>query len=381
MNNRPGSSLHRFRIATGIVILLLILISIFFYVRHRHNAEIESRMDEIAQLMEEEKHWILSNQAPEGAFYLNSSNGAKDVNPYFSAIGAIGLLAGDPDGETLDAVTEYLNWYIKEYTEHGGVMENHRDYGSGLEGTGSYDSIDSYTAVMLVLLGKYCEKGGDPEDISNFEEGIALAYQVLDGLTEDGLARVSHDNGVKYLMDNVEVHAAYKMGVQFLKVVSERNLWDEAEYWAEQFTRSEKDSDDAIIDKLWDEESARFLIGLSEHGNEIQAGSDFYPDWLAQIHPIAWEFDELEAETEILYDEFCEVYEWESEDFIDEEGFWPELAYIAGRIGDIDRVASFLNSYQITIKRKRAYPYHVGSAGWNLRACGELLRLYEESKW
>ena len=54
--------------------------------------EIDTRQKWLETVLTEEKKWILENQGSEGEIYMNGSK-AGDVNPYFSCIAALGLLA------------------------------------------------------------------------------------------------------------------------------------------------------------------------------------------------------------------------------------------------------------------------------------------------
>lgn len=56
----------------------------------------EEKAAAIEQVMAREKEWIHESTGENGELYLNTTNGAKDVNPYFACQAAIGLLTGIP---------------------------------------------------------------------------------------------------------------------------------------------------------------------------------------------------------------------------------------------------------------------------------------------
>ena len=116
---------HRKNVMKLIIFCITVGISLMFIYYQNLRKEIDVRQKWLETVLTGEKKWILENQGPEGEFYMNGSK-AGDVNPYFSCIAALGLLAETkncPITETeKKAVGRYLDWHTGILLETDGKM-------------------------------------------------------------------------------------------------------------------------------------------------------------------------------------------------------------------------------------------------------------------
>ena len=176
--------------------------------------------------------YILSLQLPSGAFKDNVATNSR-ITPYFSSIACRALLK-KPTSENVAAVKKYLIWYMSKLNgitnpKTGGteVPGSVYDYFAPGETTnGTYDSVDSYAALFLLLMKEFAELSPANND---WAKGYATQLNLIGSALEkcvdnannsvptvfspddnDGLSIDSYVHGAKYTMDNSEVNVGFK---------------------------------------------------------------------------------------------------------------------------------------------------------------------------
>lgn len=369
----------------------IVLAVVFLYSRinekymEKKRAYYQEKINDVRLRMLEEKDWIKKNQGEGGEIYLNYNGnplGAGDVNPYFACLAAQGLLAGTPSKEDMDAVKKYLLWHREHFLESQGIVENYRLKEGSLVSTGKYDSVDSYVAVFLSLLCQYGLRGGDVASIDMDNEVLSIATDRLRELTENGLVRIKPDREVFYLMDNIEVLAAYRDAAVFVAASgAEPWLLDKQELWSRYLEAVSREMEEAIRASLWNEQEKRFHIGLGSGKTPLDFAdwNVLYPDAVAQIYPAAFGISLSGADNTMLYEKLCSSIDWENMNFGEGEEFcWGILAYTAALLEDAERAETYLSQYEKKTKESRAYPLHTADSGWVAKACAELELFYKK---
>ncbi len=342
------------------------------------DSEYESRERFAEEMLSEEKAWIMLNRGESGEIYLNRTkeSAAGDVNPYFACQAAMGLLAGEPTKDEMDAVAEYLNWHTKTLLAEKGMITNHRRGKNELRSTGKRDSVDSYVALYLTLLSEYEKKGGNVDRIENADAAVWLCAGTLRGLIKDGLTQVSSENDTRYLMDNAEVLEACRATARMLEKRGYKKLCGEYLGLAETVEKG-------IRQKLWQPKSGTYLVGLhaGEKTIEFSGWDKFYPDALVQIYPAVCGLTDEDAEEDAaLYASFCRAFRWEEMDLGDAEFPWACVSYAALKQGDYERAEKYLERFKERYGEDRAYPFHTAESGWAARTCAGLLEHYRSGR-
>lgn len=361
--------------------MLLVLTVIYLVANHRYRMQkrafYEEKIAGMDQVIDREKSWIRQNVGQNGVIYMNTSNGAKDVNPYFACQAALGLLAGEPGEKDLRIVASYLNWHSRQVIEYDGIVSNYKTMEEELIPTGKYDSVDSYLALYLTVLHTYHKKGGSLALLTDWQEAVKVCAEQLAELTENGLSCVSKKNEVSYLMDNVEVWEACKGMEELLDAEAVKLAdWDEAEPLSDFFQVQAQQIASAVTEQLWSQEQQRYEIGLDGKGRKLEftGWEEFYPSAVAQIYPAAVGMDLEKAPA--LYQKLCEVFEWENLK-TDTTFEWPVVAYVGAVCGDESRPEIYIEEFERKYQTLRKYPLHTASSGWMARACEQMILLYE----
>lgn len=364
--------------------MLAVIIVIFTNYSREQKELYQRKIIYVRSVQEKEKEWIRQNQGDEGEIYLNyTDNGAGDVNPYFACLAAQGLLAGEVAEKDLEQVKRYLIWHRAHFLAEEGAISNYRLTEGELLSQGEKDSVDSYTAVFLSLLCKYGEKGGAIEQADPGGEAMLLGLRTLEKLWVDGLTTVSEEKQVRYLMDNIEVQAALIDVREYLKDLDGK--WIDADTLQECADRLDKMiemSRDSIESLLWNEEEARYDVGLGDSGRilDFESWEELYPDAAVQIYGAAFLSDAAKSgRTKTLYKKFCSVHDWEHMSLSNEEEFdWAVFSFIAAAVGDRERAETYLKTYERRIDEGRKYPFHTAEAGWVSKTCEKLEQEYKE---
>ena len=284
----------------GLIIFCITVGIVFLYAYYQNlRKEIDARQKWLETVLIGEKRWILENQGSEGEIYMNGSE-AGDVNPYFACMAALGLLAETkncPITETeKKAVGRYLDWHTGILLETDGKMGIYRKESGKLIYKEKADSEDGYLGMYLFLMGKYLEKTENTDLPEYWKRGISHALKKIQSLMRDGITQVSEENTTAYLMDNLEVwkglHELELAGLEDTQEISEMRKKIQAQ----------------IENIFWDDANQRWrIIGNSN----LYDQTEFYPDGVAQIYPLIYEFPVKEKKKQkILYDQFTEKKKW-----------------------------------------------------------------------
>ena len=354
----------------GLIIFCITVCIVFMFAYYQNlRKEISVRQEWLETVLTREKKWILENQGPEGEFYMNGSK-AGDVNPYFACMAALGLLAETkncPMTETEQkAVGRYLDWHTGVLLETDGKMGIYRKEGGELIYKEKADSEDGYLGMYLFLMGKYLEKTESTDLPESWKNGISLALKKIQSLMQDGITQVSEENTTVYLMDNLEVwKGLYELelaGLEDTQAISEIR----------------KKIQKQIEKIFWDDANQRWrIIGNSDRYHQ----TEFYPDGVAQIYPLIYEFPVKEKKKQkVLYDQFTERFQWQKLNKKRTGFLWAMTGMAAAQMRDINNLVELVGNYETEYCKKRKYPLYTGEAGWICMECEKLYSLYEKNK-
>ncbi len=151
---------------------------------------------------------ILKTQYPDGGINMKISHNIYLV-PYFSHFAAEGLIAlysVTKNRSYLDAVEDWLEWYVKHLNKDYTVYD-YNGYYPHYVSTYYYDSTDSYAAGFLFLLWYYYDTTKDISILNKFYPSAKKVLKAIElTLNADGLTFCKPNLTVKYLMDNIEVY-------------------------------------------------------------------------------------------------------------------------------------------------------------------------------
>lgn len=361
---------HRKTVMSLIIFCITVCSALVFIYYQNRRKEIEARQTWLETVLTEEKGWILENQGPGGEIYMNGSK-AGDVNPYFACVAALGLLAETENRPITEAekkaVGRYLDWHTGVLLETDGKMGIYRKEGEKLIYREKADSEDGYLGMYLFLMGEYLEKTESTELPESWEKGIRLALKKLQSLMQDGITQVSEENTTAYLMDNLEVwKGLYKLeqaGVEDAHLIRElRGKLQEQ-----------------IENTFWDDETQKWRI---IRDRDLYDSTEFYPDGIAQIYPLIYEFPVKEKRTQKkLYVRFTEKFQWQKLSERSTKFLWTMTGMAAAQVGDVKRLMELLRNYKTEYCAERKYPLYTGEAGWICMECEKLYELYERKIW
>lgn len=361
---------HRKTVMILIIFCITVCSALVFIYYQNRRKEIEAWQTWLETVLTEEKGWILENQGPGGEIYMNGSK-AGDVNPYFACVAALGLLAETENRPITEAekkaVGRYLDWHTGILLETDGKMGIYRKEGEKLIYREEADSEDGYLGMYLFLMGEYLEKTESTEVPESWEKGIRLALKKLQSLMQDGITQVSEENTTAYLMDNLEVwKGLYKLeqaGVEDAHLIRELRGKLQAQ----------------IENTFWDDETQKWRI---IRDRDLYDPTEFYPDGVAQIYPLIYEFPVKEKRTQKkLYVRFTEKFQWQKLSERSTKFLWTMTGMAAAQVGDVKRLMELLRNYKTEYCAERKYPLYTGEAGWICMECEKLYQLYERKIW
>ena len=338
---------------------------------------LREKQQTLQHLIRWEKDWILRNQLPDGAICYGPWDPLKEgqsVVPYFSNLAVLGLLSGPVTYEDILGAQAYISWYL----DHLNTPETDPANGDGtiwdhvtaLENgvistvsTGKADSVDSYAATFLAAAGQLTEVWSSELLEQRSQDLFRVIDALLRTISQDGLSQVSMTNETHYLMDNCEVYAG---------LLGAEKLLGQLEPEGDRLLRvvnARKDLALALETELWSERMGCYYVGsLGDNPVDPQEGS-FYPHDTAQLFPICWGLIEPESpRAQMLYDRFCNLWVWQELEHMEtgeSHFYWCMLAYAAAKMGDGQRLGTFLETYYGRIQQEgRGYPLYIGETGW-----------------
>ena len=324
-----------------------------------------------AALAAEEADWLWKQQLPNGAiaFYYRD-NGEVTVNPYFSAFAAIALTAYDGSPEAGERIKRFIEWYfahlntksdniipgtIYDYTitmKNGEIVSE--------ESTGKYDSTDSYSAFFLRLLWDYAERYGDTALLKEHAAEIKTLLNVIYATRVFGYTFAKPSDLHLYLMDNCEVYAGVCAAEKIGAAIGDSELQKKAAKAADVYrTRFMKDW---YRDGRFTYQKVIFGPFCLLDYDPLFSWANFYPDAAAQVYPVLWDLISPDSpEAKLVYENFCSSWKWESMEYVRsgvEVFYWGALALAGAKMGDTERVNTYLYYYGQRTNPDRAYPLY-----------------------
>jgi hypothetical protein len=341
-----------------------------------------------------EQAWITDIQLENGALpFRELSNGTAIIIPYFSAISGMALLH-DIDTDYSNQVMHYIEWMLEnlndsstDYFNIDGTMSNfnvnYLDDNSYQVIPYKYDSVDSYTALMISLIMRTYEKTNNIDFLINHKsEIIRVLNALLSTRLNNGLSSVSVGNKTQYIMDNVEVNYGLKDGIKLVnRLLEDSNESTELNLIKTKLVGWLDDNTRAIEELLWSNDKGTYNVALNGNNQiiEFKSWDNFYPDAVAQLFPIVFEVIEPDSNrAKALYDEFNNNYQWE--DFIYRETgdfYWTVIVYVAALMEDESRVKVYLSYYQENFMDTHPYPLYNAEAAWIVNASKKMMEYYQ----
>lgn len=381
-----------------IILMVTILLSSAFFVYYDYaKKEISIYQNEIMfykNIASNEQIWIQNMQLETGALpFRQLSNNFATIIPYFSAISGMALLH-DIDNDYSNQVMHYIEWMLKnlnnsssDYFNIDGTMSNFKVYylddNSYQEIPYKYDSVDSYTALMISLILRTYEKTNNTEFLLKYESEIMRVINALLSTRHaNGLSVVSVGNKTQYTMDNVEVNYGLKDGIKLINRLLEvsnnskelNSIKLKLENWLIVNTKS-------IEELLWNSDKGTYNVALNENNQiiEFKSWDNFYPDAVAQLFPIVFEVVEPDSgRAKELYDSFNNKYRWEN--FIYRETgdfYWTVIVYVAALMEDERKVKTYLSYYEENFMDSHPYPLYNAEAAWIVNASKKMMDYYQ----
>jgi len=388
---------HNIRVLIIILLVMTLLSSAFFVYYDYAKEEVRIYQNEILfyqTIASHEQAWIKDIQLENGALpFRELSNGTATIIPYFSAISGMALLH-DIDTDYSNQVMHYIEWMLEnlndsssDYFNIDGTMSNFKvnymNDNSYQVIPYKYDSVDSYTALMISLIMRANEKTKNIEFLIKYErEIIRVLNALLSTRLDNGLSIVSVGNRTQYIMDNVEVNYGLRDGIKLvnrLLEVSNESL--ELKLIKTKLVGWLDDNTKAIEELLWNNDKGTYNVALNENNQivEFKSWDNFYPDAVAQLFPIIFEVIEPDStRANALYDAFNMNYQWE--DFIYRETgdfYWTVIVYVAALMEDESRVKEYLSYYQENFMETHPYPLYNAEAAWIVNASKEMIDHYQ----
>ena len=332
-----------------------------------------------------ENAWLASTQLSNGALPMTpTTSGTATVNPYFADFAALSML--NQADKYASNVKKYMEWHFDhlntaktDYNDVDGTIYDYTATVSNGKVTGeshsnSYDSTDSYAATFLMVVQKYVEKTGDKAyAVSRAKDIERVVNALFATVDKDGLTWAKPDYKIKYLMDNCEVYEGMVAGA---KLYSDVLVPAGA---GSKTTRDKlKNGADTVAEKI---ESEMWRDGYYQPAGTKRAPSwkfnwsEYYPCATSQVFPII--FGLLDPSTDRaknLYSNFCNSVAWEYFDYED-KFYWGSNVQAAVKMGDVDRVRTYMTKYQKIPMKTHGYPLYNADAAKVCMAAYEIIQM------
>ena len=316
--------------------------------------------------------WLEGQQLPDGAILYS----AKEINPYFANLAAIGWLQ---DRSKIPQVEAWMHWYIDhlnwpDYNHLYGTVYNYA-YNNGVEtSTSSYDSADSSAATFLTLAEALYNTGdfGAQWFVRNGlgEYILNVTGDIITGLQQsNGLVVARPDYQIEYLMDNSEDYR----GLEDLANLAIQ-AWNDAgtASWYQAHASSVRYGIQGVLYV-----SATKLY-YPYAGSPVPNMSTFYPDAVSQLYPaVQGVVAGSTQQAKSSYVAFTRAWPgWTNLSFNSQTPFpWAIVSYAAYLEGD----RSSVNRYITTIQREYVnvtpdfpWPFYCAEGGWFIRVNARL---------
>lgn len=319
-----------------------------------------------------QEEYLKSLQLESGAFVKwTIENETNEVVPYFACFTGIALLE-NPDNASL--VKKYIDWHfsaINRMDDYNGLPYTIYDYSVNngeLTPKSSYDSVDSYAALFLILLEKYAEVTNDSSFITEKFSDIQEIANAMLSTKKDGLTAAKPDNLVYYTMDNSEVYSGLKAAERLMQRIGQT-----AE--ASHFSAEAKELKSKINGKLYN----KFLRRYKPHAESLWVKPKvFYPDGACQIYPALFSVTDInDKRSKRLMDELINNYS--NTEYKKQIDFpWVIIAYAAVLHGKYDFASRYLQESYDKYMKTNAYPWYSMEGAMAYLTASELFYLAEQ---
>ena len=362
-------------------------------VPERDGVPTQENIELFERIFESETEWLASLQLSNGAIPMTyTPDGTVKMNPYFADFAALALL--DKADEYSDEVKRYMDWHFghlnTEKTDHNGVDGTIYDYEITLKNgeitdesiaiykkENSYDSVDSYAATFLMVLNKYYNETGDSQYIIDHSNEIQRIINAMLAMCYKGLTVAKPEWEVKYLMDNCEVYEGALAAAELFENVlcayddSLKSVQKKCADFAVNIAQT-------IEDELWMPRAGHYKVGIYRYfdiPSDLFRWRKYYPCATAQLFPIIHGLIAPNTErANMLYDRFCEEYDWANFRY-DDIFYWGANLQVAVVMNDIEQVVVYMTNYAELIDT-HDYPLYNADAARVCLAANMLLEKY-----
>ena len=226
--------------------------------------------------------YIIACQLPNGLIAMDRNKNIRAV-PYFTNFSAIGLLRAyqaTNDKRYLQSVLKYCNWYISN-TNADNTIYDFTGTRTDPKPTGTYDSTDSYAATFIYLCYETYQLTKDKKwikhiypHINRCVEAIKLTWQT------DGLTFATPKYPAKYLMDNIEVRAGLRCGLEIAKLLNDKSNITKLQVMLKQNASGLK--------SLWNSNENVFAYVMNQDNSVECSLKQWYPDGMANAMTAAY---------------------------------------------------------------------------------------------
>jgi len=310
--------------------------------------------------------WLASQQLTDGAIQYTSIQ----IEPYFSNLAAIGLLA---DPTKIPQVEAWMKWYLGHLNQHDYNGLNGTVYDYNLSGnvetpSKTYDSVDSYAATFLTLAETLWNTGnpGAQAFVQNLGEHdfSVIANNLIQLQESNGLVIAKPDYTIEYLEDDCE---DYRGMIDFANLATQ--AWGDTAtstlYKAHAATLQS-----AIQNILFIPSSGLYY---SYAGAAAPNLGTWYPDSVSQVFPITnGVIAPTSAQAEVVYSKFNAAWRgWPQMNHNGQDPFpWALVGYAGYLMGDTANTNAYITSIQneyVNVTPQFPWPFYSAEAGWFLR--------------
>lgn len=362
-------------------------------VPERDGVPTQENIELFERIFESETEWLASLQLSNGAIPMTyTPDGTVKMNPYFADFAALALL--DKADEYSDEVKRYMDWHFghlnTEKTDHNGVDGTIYDYEITLKNgeitdesiaiykkENSYDSVDSYAATFLMVLNKYYNETGDSQYIIDHSNEIQRIINAMLAMCYKGLTVAKPEWEVKYLMDNCEVYEGALAAAELFENVlcayddSLKSVQKKCADFAVNIAQT-------IEDELWMPRAGHYKVGIYRYfdiPSDLFRWRKYYPCATAQLFPIIHGLIAPNTErANMLYDRFCEEYDWANFRY-DDIFYWGANLQAAVVMNDIEQIVVYMTNYAELIDT-HDYPLYNADAARVCLSANMLLEKY-----
>ncbi|WP_175946822.1 hypothetical protein [Burkholderia pyrrocinia] len=277
-------------------------------------------------------------QRPDGAITVRR-NGA-GIDPYFAAKAL--LAASDARLDARQAALAWIAWLLPRQRPDGG-FDRYCVKNGQYSACAEADTDDAMMATWIELLARFAPSDGMP---AAWELSLSRAGAHLDTLLDKpaGVYQISSSLHVALLMDNVEVHSAFRaLAAYYVR----RADYMHAGPWSQRADQLES----AILKVFWLGAQSGFRSSTQRIG-----GTSFYPEKVAQIFPLLSDIQVPEQSNKTIYAQWMQKYGKTWQHLAGTDYPWGLIALAAFKMNDWSTVACW---------HARSGPYRHG-AHWNV---------------